>query len=247
MKDKKQEDIEVAVESPTGRAAILEAYRTANPDMEGDPEDDALWGFAHDRYDRVSGANKRLSERVVEDPRAGILLNMFAGEGKSLPYAMANVYGRDWLDGDMEEFEAGYQEHLKRLAESRTERERAAENTKQYMATLETFAKDNGLDEAQVAGLNDAIFADAENFLMGIIPIEYIDYKWKGLNHDKDVEEAANTGYVEGKNEAIDMKKKKAAVNPLPDLASGSGAGKPRTAPNPRQNKRDFFDEFKPV
>jgi len=240
MKDEKEEAAEVAVETPTGRAAILEAFRAANPDMEGDPEDDALFGFAHDRYGKVSEANTRLAERVAADPRAGAMLAMFTGEGKSLPYAMASVYGKDWLDGEMEDFEAGYQENLKRLAESKAEQEQAAKNIEQYRTTLATFAKDNDLDEAQLATLDDAIYTTAENFLMGIIPAEFIEGMWKGMNHDKDVEEAAATGFVEGKNDAIDMKKRKDAIKPLPDLASGSGAGKPRVAPEQKERINIF-------
>jgi hypothetical protein len=244
---KKEEHAKDPPPALTGRAAILEAYKAARPDIQDDPDDDALWGFAHDRHNQVSGVNTKLSERISQDPRAGLMLNQFVSEGKSLPYAMSNIFGRDWLDGDAEEFEAGYQEHLKRLSESKAEQEQAAKNIQEYQKNLEIFAKENGLDETQAAQLNDTIYDDAENFLMGIIPIEFIDYKWKGLNYDKDVQEAAITGEVEGRNAAIDMKKKKTPAAPLPDMASGSGAGKPRTAPKPRQGKRDFFSELKDV
>ncbi len=238
-----QGDEKAPEQTPTGRTAILEAYRASNPDTGDEVDDEALFGFANDRYNQQAGANARLAERVSKDPRLGAALSMMVGEGRSMPYAMGSTFGRDWLDGDLEEFEAGYQENLKRLAESNAQQEAAAKNIQEYQANLEKFANDNGLDEAGVASLNDAIYADAENFLMGIIPLEYIDYKWKGMNYDKDVDEAASTGYVEGKNEAIDMKKKKATGAPLPDLTGGSGAGKPRPAPQ-QPKRRDFFEPF---
>ncbi len=77
----------------TGRETLLEAYRTENPD--GEPDDEALFTYANDRHGRMSGMSDRLSQRVAEDPRAGAMLSQFVGEGKSLPYAMGSVYGRE--------------------------------------------------------------------------------------------------------------------------------------------------------
>ena len=229
--------------APTGRSAILEAYKAENPDLEDEPDDDALFGYAHDRHGKVSGANAKLAEIVAKDPRAGMMLNLLVGEGKSFPYAAGKVYGSEWPEGDLEEFEAGYQENLKDLAESNAKQEEANKNFTESLAGISAFVKDNGLGEEQAAQLTEAIYTDAENLLMGIIPAEYVDYKWKGMNYDKDVQEAADTAFVEGRNEAIDIKKKKAAAPPLPDLASGSGAGKSRPAPRP-QKRGSFFDEF---
>lgn len=243
------EEIEVK-ETPTGRAAILERYKAANPDTE-DPDDEALFGYAHDSYSdldkrhgEMSGANSRLSELVSKDPRLGAVLSMVTGEeSKSLPYAMANVYGRDWLDAEIEEFEKGYQENLARLAESEAEREQVMKNIEDYETNLKRFAEENGLDEAQAEQLHEAIYKDASDLFMGVVSPEFIAYKWKGLNYDKDVAEAADTGVVEGRNQAIEVKKKKVvANNPLPDLATGTGAGKSRVTPP--KSRGSFFDEI---
>ena len=239
------------VETPRGRAGVLAKWKKANPETEGDPTDDDLWGFAGDEYDSVkgkykdmSGANTRLAELVSQDPRLGAVLSMVAGDSpKSLPYAMGNVYGKDWLESDPEEFEKGYQENLARLAESRAEQEQAAKNIQEYQANLEQFKTDNGLDDGQVAELNEAIYSDAENFLMGIIPIEYIDYKWKGLHYDEDVQEAADTGFVEGKNEVVSAKmKQKTSESPIPDLSDGTGAGRAKQVK--RDTSENFFSGF---
>lgn len=243
------------VETPKGRAGVLAKFQKANPDYQGDPTDDDLWGFAGKDYDEVkekykdmSGANSRLADLVSRDARLGAVLSMVVGENpKSLPYAMGNVYGKDWLESDPEEFEKGYQENLARLAESKAEQEKAAKNIEQYQANLEQFKKDKGLDDAQIAELNDAIFTDAENFLMGNIPPEYIDYKWKGMNYDKDVEEAAVTGEVEGRNQTIEVKKKKiTGETPLPDLANGTGAGRNRVIPT-KGKKKSAYDGMEEI
>ncbi len=143
---------------------------------------------------------------------------------------------------DLEEFEAGYQESLKRLAESKAEQEAAQSNIQTSLSTLESFVKENGLTEEQATGLHDTIFNAVEGLLMGIIPAEFISHVWKGMNHDKDVQEAAETGVAEGRNQTIDMKKKAVAASPLPDLGNNTGAGKMRPTPAPRR-RRSFFDD----
>jgi len=244
-------DIE-QIETPKGRAGVLAKWKTANPDSEGDPTDDDLWGFAGKDYDglkgkynEMNGANVKLAELVAQNPQLGAFLSEIVGEGsKSVPYALGKVFGKDWVDADPEEFEKGYQDNLARLAESKSEQEQAAKNIQEYKANLEKFKVDNELDDAQISELNDAIFADAENFLMGNISPEYIDYKWKGMNYDKDIQEAADTGFVEGKNEVVSAKmQEKTSDSPIPDLSDGTGAG--RSKPLPRKQKKNFFDEIK--
>jgi hypothetical protein len=235
-----------------GKAALLEAYRASGGESTEEPDDEALYGFANDRharlqgkYDEMTGANTRLAGLVSKDPKLAAVLSMIAGEKpRSLPYAIANIYGKDILESDPEEFEKGYQENLKRLAEDRVEQQKACKNIETYRANLEKFKSDNGLTDAQAEELNNAIFMDAENFLMGIIPAEYIDYKWKGLNYDRDVQDAADTGFVEGKNTVAEAKmKEKTAVRAIPDLTDGTGSGKVNKLPSPKR-KGSFYDAF---
>lgn len=239
------------VESPRGRAGVLAKYQKTNPDAEGDPSEEDLWDFAGKGYDDVkgkynemNGANVKLAELVSQNPQLGAFLSELVGEeSKSVPYALGKVFGKDWMDADPEEFEKGYQENLSRLAESRSEQEQAAKNIQEYKANLEKFKTDNELDDTQIGELNEAIYGDAENFLMGNIPVEYIEYKWKGLNYDKDVQEAADTGFVEGKNEVVSAKmQQKTEDSPIPDLSDGTGAG--RTKQVNRKSSDGFFSGF---
>lgn len=239
------------VEAPKGRAGVLAKYQKTNPDAEGDPSEEDLWNFAGKGYDDVkskynemNGANVKLAELVSQNPQLGAFLSELVGkESKSVPYALGKVFGKDWMDADPEEFEKGYQENLARLAESTSEQEQAAKNIQEYKANLEKFKADNELDDTQLTELNEAIYGDAENFLMGIIPVEYIEYKWKGLNYDKDIQEAADTGFVEGKNEVVSAKmQQKTADSPIPDMSDGTGAGREKQV-NP-QSSNNFFVGF---
>ena len=237
--------------TPSARDLWTERYRSANPDA-GDPDDDAIFAFADQqygdtdkKYKDLNSANERLASLVAKDPRLAAVLSMIASEdGKSLPYAIANVYGKDFLNlegADLDDFEAGYQENLKRLAESEELQKQAAKNIEDYQATIEQFGKDKNLTGEQLDEVHSGIMQFAENMLMGIVPVDLIDLVYKGLNYDKDVQEAADTGFVEGKNEVADIKMKaKTQMGAVPDLSGGSGAGKNK--PTPKHKRGSFFE-----
>jgi len=239
---------------PKGRAAILEAYKASNPNGQ-EPDDNSLYDFAESRYadldkkyNELNGANTKLAELVSKDPKLGAVLSMISGEkAKSFPYAIASVYGKEPFDmeGDaLEEFEKGYQDHLAQLAESEKEREQAMKNIETYNNTLAEYGKENSLSEEQVGEINSGIMQLADNILMGSIPKELIDLVYKGMNYEKDVQEAADTGFVEGKNTTVEAKMKaKTQPNAIPDFGNGTGGGK--TQKPPKKEKKSFYDEFK--
>ncbi len=254
MEDLKEEIKEQPLK---GRAATLAAYKAANPDTQEEPDDDGLHDFASGRYselegkyNELNGANGKLAELVGKDPKLGAVLSMIAGDKpKSLPYAISSVYGKDFLDLEgeaMEEFESGYQENLNRLAESEKEREQAAKNIETYQETLLKYGKDNELSEEQLSEVHQGVMTFADNLLMGIVPTELIDLIYKGLNYDKDVQEAADTGFVEGKNEVIKPKMKEKTGANLPDLGNKTGAGRKKAVVSAKKGG-SFYDDMEDV
>ncbi len=244
------------VETPKGRAAILAKYKESNPESGDDIEDDALYDYAmgrlsesDEKYNSLAGANTRLAELTGADPKLAGVLSMIAGDdAKSLPYAIAKTYGKDFLslEGDaLEDFEKGYQENLKEVSQSKEAIEKANENIEQYQATLSEFGKENELKEEDVEKLNEAIYNDAINMLNGIIPKEFIEYKWKGLNYDKDVETAAESGMIEGKNEVIEAKMK--SMKEVAPAGGGSTSQKKVGSSIPKRKRGSFYDNIKEV
>lgn len=238
-----------------GRAAMLARYRESNPGSGDEIDDETLWGYTEGehsdlegKYNRLNEANTRLAELVSKDPKLAAVLSMVAGDkSKSFPYAIGTVYGRDFLDGDLEEFEAGYQEHLKQIAESKKLQAEAEKNIGESIPNIEKYAKENGLSEEQLKGLYAGIMDFAENLLMGKIPAELIDLVYKGLNYEKDVQEAADTGFVEGKNEKVAAAMKTKTDSSLPpSLGTGANTGGGKKSP-PARKKGSFFDEIKEV
>lgn len=233
-----------------GRDKFLGRMQEKNPEYS--PEDDdtfmddieELYSEAEAQLGKYSESNQKLAELVGRDPKLGAVLSMLVADPpKSLPYAVAKVYGKEVFDlegEELEEFETGYQENLSANEGFAKQQTEALENIEKYKTDLEAFGSENGLSDDEVQGLHDAIFTDADNFLMGIIPKEYIDYKYKGMNYDKDVQDAADTGLVEGRNEKIDLKKKDLA--PLPDLNNTTGAGS--VAQRKSKARGSFYDDI---
>jgi hypothetical protein len=253
-----KEKIEEKIEEKTGRSSILDDYRASYPDEANEPDDAKLYDFAHKRhsdlqgkYEGLSGANNGIAELIGKDPRFGAFLSEIAGENpKSVPYAFASVFGKGAMGlegGDLEDFEAGYKEYTEKQAQSESEQREASENFKKSLSNLFEFIKKNNLDEEAGGKLYEGIMNLGESFLMGIVPDEVFDLVYKGLNYEKDVQEAADTGFVEGKGEVVEAKmKQKTEKNPVPNLNGVSKGGTEKQAKiSPVKKKGSFYDAFK--
>lgn len=236
-----------------GRDAFLGRMKEKNPEYT--PADDDT--FLDDIYSdfsekeemlgKYNQSNEKLAQLVAKDHKLGAVFSMLVGENPvSLPYAVAKVYGKEFLEmegDDLDQFEKGYQENLKSQAESQAEYDEQQANIAKYKSDLEMYCQQQGYDEARKAELHDNIVSMANDILMGKIGIDVIERQDKGLNYDKDVQEAADTGFVEGKNQRIDMKKK-SAIQQVPDLNSITAAGPSRPV-RPSKSKGSFFDDIK--
>ena len=256
MKENK-EDVQ---ESPKGRSLILAAYKSANPDKTEDPGDEELHDFSNNRYsdlegkyNELSGANSRLAELISKDPRIGAVLSMISSDKpKSFPYAYSSVFGKDavGLEGkDLEDYETGYQEYQKTEEKRKADTETANKNFEESIGRLLDYIKKINLDDERGEKLYNGVLDLGQSFLMGIIPNEVFDLVYKGLNYDSDVQEAADTGYVEGKNENIDAKmKQKTEGNPIPSLSGGTGLGmNKKETPVNVDSSYNEFDNVTPV
>jgi len=256
MAEQTEQTADTKVEPQKGRSAILEAYKAQYPDNTEEPDDETLHDFSNSRYsdlegkhNEMAGANEKLADLVSKDPKLSAVLSMLVGEKpKSLPYAVSSVYGKGAFDleGDaLNDYEAGHQDYLKEEARKKSENERADDNFKKSTIRLNKYYKDNGLDEEQSKKLYSGIMDLAENFLTGNIPDTVFDLVHKGLSYDKDVQDAADTGFVEGKNDVVEAKMKtKKGEGVIPDLNNSTGAGKIKKLP-PVNSKKSFYDAFK--
>lgn len=224
MAEEVQAQEQQAQEPLKGRAAFLERYRGYHPDLEDEPDDDTMWDFAgqglserddlRGKYDTLNGANEKLAAVVGEDPRVAQFVAMIAN-GENPMYALGKTFGNlvDEVDDEaLEQLRGGQKEYKERY-------DRMRNNFNTYEATLKGYAEKNGLTDEQVSEINNAILDIAEALNEGDIPEEVIDNVWKGMDYDNEKTAEIEAAKLAGKNEAIDdIKSKKSAPAPLPDL-----------------------------
>lgn len=240
-------------EAPRGRAAAMQRWREANEDFEGDPEDDDLYDYAlgqadewKGKYDGQNEVNTALAERIAQDPKLGALI---AGimEDKNPAYVLAKLYGNDFLEDDeaLEAMQEGYAEYLEGVNQTKAQGEEAQENFLESMKRVDAYAETNGIGEEQIEELRMNLVQAADDMLNGVFSDSFIETVAKGLSHDADVQEAADTGFVEGKNEKVEMKYGRGDGDDMPSM--GNASNSPRKPKLKEERKNSFFDEMKPV
>ena len=93
------------------------------------------------------------------------------------------------------------------------------------MGKVDAYARLNGLGE-EVGGRScvATLVQGADDMLNGIFSDSFIETMAKGLSHDADVQEAADTGFVEGKNEKVEMKYGKGEGDGMPSMGNTSNS-----------------------
>lgn len=229
-----------AVAAPLkGRAAFIERLRGLDAELQDDVSDDDLFDRAGNifnerdeiqgKYDALNGSNEKLAAVVSESPEVAQFIAMI-GAGEHWIYALGKSFGNilDQLDdATLEQYNAGKEEFKARYAKMR-------ENFAAYKETLKVYAEKNGLTTEQTADVNNAILDIAEALNTGDIPEEVIDNVWKGMDYNNEKTAEVEAAKLAGRNEAIDeIKGKKAAPTPLPDLS----VQKTNTAAKPKATK----------
>lgn len=241
-------------ESPTGRSAMMNRWRERNPDYDGDPDDDTLYDHAlgeigdyETKYNELNEVNAALAQRISEDPKLGALI---AGimDKKNPAYVLAKLYGKDFMDDEeaLTAMEEGYAEYLDGVNSTTQSAKQAQENFLESMKRVDAYANANGLGDDQIEELRMNLVQAADNMLNGTFDDAFIATVAKGLTYDADIQEAADTGYVEGKNEKVEMQFGKDDTS-LDLPAMGTGTNTQRKVQEKQPQKGSFFDEMEDV
>ena len=168
------------------------------------------------------------------------------GNKKNPAYVLAKLYGKDFLEDEesMEALNEGYAEYLNGANQTREAGERASQNFIKSMDEVDKYAQSNGLSDEQVNELRESLVQAADDILNGIFSPSFIETVAKGLSHDTDVQEAADTGFVEGKNTKIEAKMKE--TSDIPGM--GGTTNVPNKASKPVQKEKgSFYDALETV
>lgn len=250
----------VVPETPEVKPGAREQYLSRmrermgeDTDWEGDPEGryGAFLKYDDEREGELKGykdSNQKLGDMFGKNPQFAAMMNdMMKGEDATT--AFIKYFGRDALDaaGDEEKMQmiaGANQEYLNRVSESEELRKRQEQNLQASEADLSAFQSEQGMDDEAFAKFLDAVYGVVEQGLEGRIGRDFLEVFWKGLNYEKDVQDAATTGEIEGRNQKIALENRTQKGDAVPNLSGAnlSRDGKREEAPRPK--KRDFFEEF---
>lgn len=248
------EEMPMEQEQPLrGRGAAMERWREANEGAEGEPEDDDLYDFAlgqademKGKYDSQNEVNSAFANRISQDPKLAALITGVM-EDKNPAYVLAKLYGKDFMDDEdsLEAMQDGYAEYLEGVTQNKEQGEQAQANFLESMKKVDAYAEANGMGEEVVEELRMELVQAADDILTGVFSDSFIETVAKGLSHDADVQEAADTGFVEGKNEKVEMKYGRGEGEGMPSMGNASNSLREPVAKE--APKKSFFDEMKAV
>jgi hypothetical protein len=233
------------------RDAWRERYRTENPDSGEEIDDEALYGYADEvytssksAYDELNSVQNRIQETMQSDPAFAALISLMA-TGEPFEYAIGKVVGNpeEVLEGkSLEEYRRGKSEKdAEAAAWAEIDGKRNA-NLQQLLSNIEAFAKENGLSEEDTVRLRQGIVEELYSSLMNEYPQEAIGQKWKGMNYDRDIAEAAAAGEAAARNEKIVAKKKTLGA---PPSGIRTASSRPSSAPVVRSSRDKPVDIYK--
>lgn len=251
------EEEELEMNDLSHKDKFINKLRQESGNEEQEFTDDELFQESGNRWDALKADYNsqketidKLGEVMSEDPELSLFINEIVS-GTNPIEAIAKIYGDidDLLDDDQK---ASYNEARQSKLDSfgaytQSINEQDA-NLENYDKELDQYCTNNGYDETQKEEIHQQIISLANDFSAGKISMDVIDVAAKALNYDDDIEEAAETGLVEGRNQKIDIElketKKKKKGDGVPDFDSGKG-GEQAPKSNTRKNSGDsFFEGF---
>lgn len=197
----------------TKREAQIERLRNKYPDKKFE-DDDEIYGQIsddYDQYDRELGEyrdrEKTLSDMFSADPRsAQFLSDMHKGEDPVL--GLVRNFGveiKDVLDNPemQDKIAEANREYVERVAKSKELDEEYERNMAVTLETLRRYQQERGMTDEQIDAVIDALLRIVRDGVMGKFDVDTLDMMVKAIDHDADVDIAAEEGRIAGRNDKI--------------------------------------------
>jgi len=216
------------------KEAFLSRYKERYPELP-DGDEDAFYGRLSDdfdKFDKSETAQRELGELLASDPRsAGFLMVMRKG-GNPLEF-LIEQYGDDFRDalndeGKAKELSAAFSKYLEKQAKNRELQKMADENMSVMVESIERVQQEGGYSDEEMTNAYQYLYGEG-GLLDRIITNGVTAEDWvmllKASRFEKAVEEARAEGEVAGRNQSIQLNKRKTteARNMPADISSQSG------------------------
>lgn len=215
--------------------SFLERLKGKYPDKQF-ADDEEIYGAVNDDYDdydnrlkdydRMKSDETKILDMFAADPRTATLFQTAAAKGDVIT-KFVSLFGPEIADAyddpdKQEELAKAGQEYLDRVAQSRDLEEQYNKNLQKSIDDIEKMKEEKGLTDEQVDEGMTKLCQIAYDAIVGKFSPEALEFAFKGLSHDQDVETAAQEAEVRGRNANIEEKlKKRSKGDGLPSAPSG--------------------------
>ena len=237
----------MAEEKKTNRQLLGERYKSRNPEFNSD-DDEAVYGEALGeltKSDESEAARKRLNETIANNKIAPDLLNgIISGKNEDGSDFDLTEYlfdhHIDFLLDYMENKDTAKEKYNTRKKEREDQKKaddefnaKVEEKVAAEDAELDAAIQETGYKREQVKDLIDWIYDKKNGFIVRAKNFELKKEDFIRLFHIKDwdlkMKEADDAGYKRGKNEKIDMFRRKQKERGEMPADVGSGGGTPQS------------------
>lgn len=216
---------------------LYERIRTSRPEAKYDDDEEEYSRQAMSMFDELEKKGKnyddmsqRLMKRFNANPEEATAFLDYL-DGMSLPAAIRKSMGDEALT--IKEGDDGWDEYVK-IGEERKKDQEAMRakideiraNSVESEKALKEFAKEHGMSDEDAQSLSDYVTEIIPDILAGKITKDMYGRFMRARDYDKDVEGAREQGRIDGKNEKIDIEKKRMAGSGLPNANAGGNADK---------------------
>ena len=223
------------------RDTFRENFSTRHPDVNMDDEE-AYYAALDDEYNsrdeelnRYRANNEKLNNMFLENPQAAYFMNDLLDGKKQMGVALMEHFGDLFKDAvndptaeNVKAFADALDEHAKRIKENDELQAQFERNVDNSETTIENWQSAHNATPEQVDAMREFINAQFGNLVAGIITPEMLDFAYKGLNYDKDVAAAEESGQAAGRTQNIREKIRNGKSDGMPMIAGG---GQARTRP----------------
>lgn len=226
VEEKKEE------KKPSPREKFISRFRERYADIDPDNED-AFYSTLdsdYDGYDSMRSNTEKMTKMMNEN-EMGAGLIMAIRDGVNPLLWLVENYGDDLTTAlkdpeNKEDLNKAMAKYADRIAEKTKSKEALDKNLSKFFDHMQKKRDELGLSDDEVMDAIEDIFKIADSGYTGDFPTDIVDTYMKGLRYEKDVEDAANTGEIRGRNQKIQENKAKSTPKKgiPPSVAGGGGA-----------------------
>lgn len=229
-------------EGKSRRDTFREGFASRHPDVNMDDEE-AYYGALDDEYNsreeelrRHRENNDKLNNLFLENPNAAYFMNDLLDGKEQMGVSLMRQFGElfkeavdDPTPENVKAFADALDDHAARVKENERLQSEYEQNYAASREAIDKWVAERGLTPEQDDAVMDYLNRQFTNQLVGVITPEMLELAYKGLNYDKDVAAAEESGAAAGRNQRIDEKLRKGRGDGLPRIAGGGRAqAKPR-------------------